>query len=304
MIIADIKCGMGNQMFQYAYARAVQEKNKDKKIKFNLVTAKRMKDGRNYALKHCNLKNGVKVQPLVVQYISDIFFKLRIKKFVSEMHGISTEGQMQLLAKKGIYYTESVYDYLEIPKTKKRIKYVNGWWQSYKYFEKIGESIKYELRIKTPPSEKNKEMLKEILSLQAVCVHIRRGDYLSEKFADELNICNEHYYREAMRIVAEKVKQPVFYVFSTSHKDIEWIKCNWSFSYPVRYIDLGNPDYEEIRLMYSCKHFILANSTFSWWAAYLAENKDKIVVVPDTWNQKYQDFENIYKKEWIKIPLK
>ena len=80
-----------------------------------------------------------------------------------------------------------------------------------------------------------------------------------------------------MDLIANKIENPVFYIFSTGARDIEYIKKNYSFKYLVKYINLDNPDYEELRLMTMCKHFILSNSSFSWWAQYLCEYKEKIV---------------------------
>lgn len=99
-----------------------------------------------------------------------------------------------------------------------------------------------------------------------------------------------------------------FFVFSNTRKDLEWIKENYHFydksgNRPLRmvYVDLNNPDYEELRLMYSCKHFIISNSTFSWWGAYLGSYDGKIVLAPYRWNLSDENDEAIYLKEWIKI---
>lgn len=302
MIIVDIKCGMGNQMFQYAYARALQELHGGKEhIYINLVTAARMKDGRRYALSNCYLKNNVRVLPLLFQYIVDFFCKIKMKLLMCVKEQSTEEGKRCFLASHGLYASDSVFRYIEIIPCKNIWKYCNGWWQSYQYFEKIGDSIRRELKIKTPPSEANKNMLIEISKTEAVCVHIRRGDYLSQKFASELNICDELYYQRGMEEIIKKVKHPVFYIFTTSLHDIDWIRSNWRFPGEVKYVDLDNPDYEELRLMYSCRHFILANSTFSWWAAYLCDNPQKKVVVPAVWNRIYSDFEDIYMDGWIRI---
>ena len=107
-----------------------------------------------------------------------------------------------------------------------------------------------------------------------------------------------------MKKITEQVENPVFYVFSNSSDDINWIKENYDFSdYNVEYVDLNNPDYEELRLMYSCKHFIISNSTFSWWAQYLCENENKIVIAPSEWNRHFDDCSGIYMPEWQVIEV-
>ena len=95
----------------------------------------------------------------------------------------------------------------------------------------------------------------------------------------------------------------MFFVFSTGHDDIEWIKENYHFNANIQYVDLDNPDYEELRLMKACKHFIISNSTFSWWAAFLARNKTKIVWVPSVWRKDQPEANNIIPKEWRKIEV-
>ena len=104
-----------------------------------------------------------------------------------------------------------------------------------------------------------------------------------------------------MRYIAERAKNPVFYIFSDNLKEIEWIKENYHFDFDVQYIELNNPDYEELRLMYQCKHFVIANSTFSWWGSYLAANEDKIIVAPKIWNKNYFKRFDIYTEKMILV---
>lgn len=300
MIILDVMCGMGNQMFQYAYARALQEKYGGK-LYLSTVTAKRMKDGREYALNNCRLNESVRVLPKTVQYIFDLYFKIKMKLMGQAYKSLEPKQKYQEMAKHGIYTTSKVFRYYEIPHSNKRIKYINGWWQSEKYFHDIAENIRQELKIVKPPTAQNECLMKEIASRESVCVHVRRGDYISEKFSSELDVCNECYYQNAFEIIEERISNPTFYIFSTSHEDILWIKEHWNFRGNVVYVDMNNADYEELRLMYTCKHFILANSTFSWWAAFLSQNIEKIVVAPKIWNKRDTEYEDVYMPEWIRI---
>ncbi|MCM1925817.1 alpha-1,2-fucosyltransferase, partial [Phocaeicola vulgatus] len=107
------------------------------------------------------------------------------------------------------------------------------------------------------------------------------------------------------------VENPIFFIFSNTHDDLIWIKQNYNFYDKKRirpinleFVDLNNPDYEELRLMYNCKYFIISNSTFSWWGAYLSTAKDKKVYVPERWNLECEDDYEIYPKEWVKVPVK
>jgi len=161
---------------------------------------------------------------------------------------------------------------------------VCGYFQTWKYFADYEEKIRAELSVSTPPSKQNAAMIKELESCESVCVHVRRGDYLLDINAGLGNVCGYEYYDRAIKFMKEKLKSPVFYFFSNDHSEIEWLKANWKFpDADIKYVDLNNPDYEELRLMYSCKNFIIANSSFSWWGAYLSQNKNKIVCAPSKW---------------------
>lgn len=115
-------------------------------------------------------------------------------------------------------------------------------------------------------------------------------DYIN---SPTLNVCKEDYYYRGMDYIYSKNKDAVFYIFSDS---IDRVKQQFKFKYPVRYID-GFKDYESLRLMYSCKHFVISNSSFSWWGAYLAENKNKIIVAPNKWYNNTKEKPDIYFNE-------
>ncbi len=303
MIITEIMCGMGNQMFQYAFARALQEKcRKDQSIQFQFVTAGRMGDGREYALKHCALQQGIRIPGKPEQRLVDLVWKVKLKLLKRKWRGLES---YEVLAKHGIYHSDAVFRYFGLPDLARKNVYINGWWQSPKYFQDIAEEIRHELQIQTPPSFGNKQMLAKITdrAFDAVCVHVRRGDYCSDKFSKELQICGKDYYEKAFAVIRDKVRNPHFFVFSTSSEDIQWIRDNWNFPENCTYVDLDNPDYEELRLMYSCKHFILANSTFSWWAAFLSENRKQVCIAPSVWNRRDTNYADLYMDHWTIIPV-
>ena len=210
-------------------------------------------------------------------------------------------------AQKGVYYTYRSQTEYKTKLSKAKDKYVFGCFQGEKNFAPIAETIRNEFEIIAPINLENENMLSKIQSCESVCLHIRRGDYLDARWKN-LQICNFEYYNDAINEILKTVKNPVFFVFSNCHEDIEWIKENYSFrnnttDKPINlvYVDLNNPDYEELRLMKSCKHFIISNSTFSWWAAYLSTFENKQVFVPARWNLSLEDDTSIYLNEWKKI---
>lgn len=302
MTVVDIFCGLGNQMFQYAYARALQEKRKDKKLYINNNTFKRIEHGRQYSLGYFSLNPNVEIlgsgKAVCLDYYSKI--KRMILCHTRSKDILRGKERYDKLAKKGLYTSVDVFEYYGIPKTNKKLVFCNGFWQNPRYFENISESIKSELMVKTSPSKENEEMLKAITSCNAVCVHVRRGDYLDDMNRAELAICDEQYYLEGMKYVYENTENPHFFIFSNTAEDLNWIKENYHFSekYEITYVNLNNPDYEELRLMYSCKHFVISNSTFSWWAQYLSKSKEKLVVAPKVWNNKHKASKGIRMDSW------
>lgn len=282
MIFIKLKDGLGNQLFQYAFARNLQLYHKERKIYMSTADFARADSVREYSLNHFKLNSSAKV--------CNKFQELCLR-------GIR---KMAVLRKgKGLYVYNEPYQILPADKCKTRIKIIEGFFQTAKNFEDIREMLLDELTVTTPPSAENVQMLEMIAKEEnPVCVHIRRGDYVNDpRWSKSLCVCDEEYYKKALDIIAEKVENPTFFVFSNCSEDIQWIKDNYNFSYNINYIDLNNPDYEELRLMYSCKHFVLSNSTFSWWGQYLSRNEDKVVVAPSVWNKKYDD-STIYMDNW------
>ncbi|MBR2876539.1 MAG: alpha-1,2-fucosyltransferase [Clostridia bacterium] len=301
MITLFVSDGLGNQMFQYAFARSLQLYTGNN-LQIALNCFEKDLASRKFRLSNLCIDDSIKVLPEEASrnkfLLIRIFHKIRTIMKLKNIEKYISKNYIHL-------YGENGYGFFDISKRKfsKNIV-VMGQYQNPKYFEAYGDVIKKELKVKQPPSKQNAEKIKEILEDNSVCMHIRRGDYLDKKWSF-LNICDENYYYEAMRTVSEKTEKPVFYVFSNSHEDIEWIKKNYNFSgYNVKFVDLDNCDYEELRLMYSCKHFIISNSTFSWWAQYLGEYDKKIVVAPSKWNNRKEvDDSGIFMKEWLLVDV-
>lgn len=299
MIRVQIVDGLGNQMFQYAYARMLQHYYKEPII----INTKKleMSGEREFGLSHFKLNKNVHISKGMIKEIDYIKMSQMYKHF--ERKNIDSENTCNLFYEfyeKGysMTYGPTTFEYYPFQHVKRSNKYVIGYFQAAQYLTPIEEHIKRELQIKTPPSQANREMLKSIRSDEAVCVHIRRGDYL-KRSQKCLNLCNEDYYLKAMKYIAEHTEHPVFYIFSNSHKDLKYIKENYHFEYEVKYVDLENAAYEELRLMTACRHFIISNSTFSWWAQYLSGSLHKIVMAPSQWIElEGAKSSNLYLENW------
>ncbi|MDB9857871.1 alpha-1,2-fucosyltransferase [Amylibacter sp.] len=161
--------------------------------------------------------------------------------------------------------------------------HLKGYWQSERYFTDFEDQIRDDLRIVTKPSQENVDMLAEIQGCNAVSLHIRRGDYVSNaKFNAAHGTCDLDYYARAAAFVAQRVGDPVIYAFSD---DPAWVAENLKLPFEMRFVghNDGDTNYEDLRLMSACQHHIIANSSFSWWGAWLNPNAEKVVAAPTQW---------------------
>ena len=159
--------------------------------------------------------------------------------------------------------------------------FLHGYWQKHEYYEAIAPELAREFTVKTEPNAANADLLERIrASSEAVCVHVRRGDYLN---CPHHHVCSPDYYRAAFRHLREALTGPVFFVFSD---DLPWARNHLSPPGETHYVDVNGPSqgHEDMRLMRACSHFVIANSTFSWWPAWLADAPGKIVIAPKAWH--------------------
>lgn len=301
------KNGMGNQMFCYAYGRYLQERYRQRDGAEELtINADCFRDGvqidyidpRQLSLQHLSLNSQVlyskeedradikKLRRKQLLRAMGLWDSILLKFFRKKKVG---EKAFLKYARRGIYYSYEPRAYYQTVLCSENNKFVSGHFQDRRYFDSIRPILKEEFQVKTPASAENQAMLQRLQSCNSVCLHVRRGDYLNPHWA-RLNICTEEYYQNAVTEILRSVENPSFFVFSNTHEDLEWIKENYRIidpwtgePVPMEYVDLSNPDYEEFRLMRACKHFIIPNSTFSWWAAYLADEQS-VVCAPNRWD--------------------
>ena len=309
MISKYMRGRLGNQLFQYAAIRYIQEINGNNDI-INLNFSKYVYS-KNFEneLKYFNVKdyNEVdKIQISITQKINIILYKIlkRIIRFLFPknyyIYRYNLEDKVsKRLIKRGIYWKED--GKLTITSTKKRNKIVIGHFESKDNFNSIKDKLIKEITPKYPILEKNKELYKTILNNNSVCISIRRGDFVENKeFSKIFNVCNKNYFEEAIKEINKRINNPVYIIFSD---DIKWCKKEFKDNKLMKKIyfeDGTDPVWEKLRLMYSCKNFIISNSTFSWWAQYLSRNNKKIVIAPKKWKNTGH-WKDIYEKEWILI---
>ena len=269
MIIVRVAGGLGNQMFQYAMYKSLEKKGKLVKLDSKSFYETK-KEHNGYELERIfdikpNKPTKEDLEKFDENNISTLF-KIKRKLFGD---------------KKFVYDTKEYVFNKDVYKLKN--SYLNGYWQSIKYFEGIENDIKKDFRFKNQLDNKNLEILNEIENSNSISIHIRRGDYMSpENYNMYGCIATPTYYKKAIKVIEEKVENPTFFVFSN---DMDWVKKNIQINSRVFYIDInsGNGSYKDMQLMSNCKHNIIANSSFSWWGAWLNENKNKIVIAPKKW---------------------
>ena len=291
MIILKVQGGLGNQMFQYAFARRIQEET-NKKIILDISDYEYDKL-RSYTLDKFRLNNNIQIDA-TGKY--NKIYDRRVNKLIRCMYKIAPNISYEILSRIGIYIWDYVkYKPININNKKKNL-FIHGYWQSTKYFNEIKKELKRELKLKSQYTNKVDDLYEKIISTNSVCVHIRRGDFLLT--TNKLKVCSNQYFLNGMKEIKKKINNPIFYIFSDN---IEEVKNKFSFDgFEVVFINENRTDYQELELMYTCKHFIISNSTFSWWAQYLSDSKEKIVIAPSQWYIDNRPNE-LVDNEWITL---
>jgi hypothetical protein len=178
--------------------------------------------------------------------------------------------------------------------------YLDGYWQSERYFVDARDVICRELTLPDEPNAANASWLARIRSSNAVCVHVRRGDYLTPTYLAHHGICSVDYYERAMRLAAERTENPTFFVFSD---DLAWAREHIVGS-NIAFVDANPAEaaHDELRLMSACRHHIIANSSLSWWGAWLAHHDGQIVVGPDPWFSARNETPDLFPGSWLALP--
>lgn len=295
MIIVKLMGGLGNQMFQYATGKRLAIFN-NAELKLDITGYETMNVSdtpRQFELNLLNIK-------------SEIASKTDIAKVKQADHERTFDERIihKLGRSKAIYhYGERNAGFDPRVLKLKKNTYLVGWWQNEKYFSDIRNILLKEFEPKNKPSDNNAKWLEQALSTDSIAVHVRRGDYISNKHANvHHGLSTIDYYNAAATYMKTYIKNPHFFVFSD---DIAWCKKNISFGENVTFIEgnVGSKAYEDLRIMSQCKHNIIANSSFSWWGAWLNKNDEKIVIAPRAWfqNEKANRETDIVPESWIRM---
>ena len=293
MIIVRLIGGLGNQLFQYAVGRYLAEKN-ESELKIDISEFKTYKLHK-YSLWAFNIQENCASPNEVIA--------LTVRK-----QGIAEGFLRRMLRRPAVlpnsYIREKNFSFEPDILNLQDGIYLEGYWQSQKYFLDIDSIIRKEFIVKTLQTGKNKELSDQISSCESVSYHVRRGDYVSNPDTNRVSgICSLDYYNLSVKYIAERVNNPSFFIFTD---EPEWAHENVNLPYATIIVDWNNADknYEDLRLMNQCKHNIIANSTFSWWAAWLNQNPDKIVIAPKRWfadEKMNSQTQNLIPEAWVRL---
>lgn len=267
MIIVRILGGLGNQMFQYAYAKRLEQNGY--KVKLDITSFQSYKLHGGYQLNKFQIDLPLASKLEILRAKANVFRTFKEKSLLFEP------------------------SFLQLPKR----GYVKGYFQTENYFKTIRETLLEQFQLRSSIGNKTKEIEQRIRSTPCSCaLHIRRGDYVSNKSAQEVhgNVTLD-YYKKAVSYLKNIHSETHFYLFSD---DIDWVKDHLKLDHQT-HVEVNGLPHEDMYLMSLCKHNITANSSFSWWGAWLNTNPDKVVISPQQW---FVSKENeVACKTWIQL---
>ena len=306
MIHVYIRGRLGNQLFQYAFVRMLQHHNPEQQAVYHfdeVYSAGTPEQDFINALKDFNTVgvNEVCEHPKLT-IVQRALLKLYWYKYPHTAPiDLRTKYQKRWLRwmnNCGLYYLD--IGYYPFNKKLKGDIIVSGNFECEQYFEEIKEQIIKELTPKQSVSKRNQKFLDKIQTTNSVSISIRRGDFVEDSGVAKLhNVCTKTYYWRAVEYIKKHVENPVLFVFSN---DIEWVKQNMSFDIDTYYENGDTPSWEVLELMSNCKHFIISNSSFNWWAQYRGTFKDKIVIAPERWFNSPL-IPDVFLDTWVKLPV-
>lgn len=298
MIIINLRGGLGNQMFQIAFGKYL-EKQYGFSVSYSRFYMRKEKGYKNHYNSYQNINSrNIKMLPFALDIIVSIYYRLKYEFF--KVTHKSCDNYYTIMQNYSILKTEKVYDY--IPIDFKNTHYFDMYFQNINYLAGISPEIINEMEISADykPNEENVKILRLIEKCEnPVCVHIRRGDYLNDENKN-LVVCTKKYYENSIGEIMSRVQNPTFFIFSNNHDEIQWIKKNYNIPVKSVYVDLGNKDFEELYLMSKCRHFILSNSSFSWWAQKLSKTRE-VIIAPSIWIKDDPNSSGIYEDGWVLI---
>ena len=292
MVIPHIIGGLGNQMFQYAAARALA-------LRHGAALALETADFSGYALHQGFELDRVFTLDCPIATDADERrvlgwrYPQRVRRMLRRWPHLQL-GQQRLAIEPHFQYWPGV----------RRLApdcYMTGYWQSERYFLDVEAQIRADFAFRQVPGGLNAELAHAIGGVTAVSLHVRRGDYASNPATTAAHgLSSLDYYAAALRHVEEHVPGAHLFIFSD---DIAWVRAHMTLNLPHTFVEhnTGAESYNDMRLMSLCRHHIIANSSFSWWGAWLNNRAGKIVVAPRAWFARPVDTSDLIPPQWVRL---
>jgi len=287
--IVKFKGGLGNQLFQYSFSRYLQIHSGEKSVKIDFSWFEALNPASKLTIERLNVR-----------------FEKATSVDIKKLCGVKNPFKPKTLPYKLFVATESAFNphYYFSKKNEflsdKKIthyRFFDGYFQDWRYSSEIRNELLKEISPKADLPKKVTDIIELIKTQNAVFIGVRLGDYLNEQ--DRYGILDETYYNTAIAFIKDHVQNPIFYVFSN---DVPKVKTSLAFSVPVIFLadTVQLSDFDELMIMKNCHHAIIPRSTFHWWAAWLIQSENKIVVTPKPWFINGENID-IIPPEWHEI---
>jgi len=296
-VVVSLYGGLGNQLFQYATGYALSKHLNVPLVLdlgwFDVVGQLEQTTPRKFALAPFKLNAeeqhvGLDFNPKAQNAFERIFKRLNF-------HKKKTKNKTKVIKEKHFQFDPTTFE-------NAAPLWLDGYWQSPKYFEKWTDDLKSQIGTPGELNLKTQEMMSKILGTDSICLHVRRGDYVTNSKTNRFHgVCSLDYYREGVKRVVGNLSKPHCFVFSD---DPEWTRKHLDVGLPTTVVDVNGPDdaHQDLWLMAACKSFVIANSSLSWWAAWLCKFKNKSVVAPLNWFQAdARKSVDLIPVDWIRI---
>lgn len=295
---------LGNQFFQYAFAKVLQN-NRNDNLAICFEKVKKNNNGWDNDLIHFQI-DDYEITPRLMNVIFAMSFKQKcaivyynfkcsLIKDPKKLMAFQEKSQ-KWLNELGLYWIRNG-EFTPIDSKCKNI-FVCGHFENYKHYENMHDQFRRLFSSKKDLRESNLALYDQICSSQSVCVSIRRGDYLSNNNKSVYFVCDKGYFDKAIEEIRKLIPNSKIFLFSD---DTKWVRDNFKGD-DIYYETDDNPIWEKVILMTACKHFIISNSTFSWWMQYLSCNDNKIVVSPSRWKNN-SDYKGLISPKFITIDI-
>ncbi|MCH2232321.1 MAG: alpha-1,2-fucosyltransferase [Crocinitomicaceae bacterium] len=296
MIYVKIHGGLGNQMFQYAAAKSLALK-KNVKLGIDLGVFDQQLESQKYTQRKFELGDVFSLNGYeMIRAIDYNFIIGQERSIISKLKAkfLSTTSFFE----KSLEFNSELFE-------NSAASYIEGYFQSPKYFEDNWSELKEEFSFRLNPSEKSLEFENMLQNGKYIAMHVRRGDYVNKSHVNKIHgLCGIDYYEKGFKYLIDK--GTIFNGIIVFSDDPKWCKKNLKFDLATSFVDwnAGNDSWQDMYLMSQCSAFVIANSSFSWWGAYLSQAKNKVVIAPKIWfadKEKNKQTSDLFPSSWILV---